>query len=132
MRVYNDELYHWGIKGMKWGVRRYQKSDGTLTSEGLKRYGRLKNENQQKTSGRLQKHTKSKKHTAINAYEAERRRQRRYLSAKHAVFVGQSMVNRYLQDHNVTLNGNPLRMNPAAMAAVNTILNLKYMKDTFK
>lgn len=36
--VYRDELYHWGIKGMKWGVRRYQNKDGTLTSEGKKHY----------------------------------------------------------------------------------------------
>lgn len=35
---YQDELYHWGIKGMKWGVRRFQKKDGTLTSAGKKRY----------------------------------------------------------------------------------------------
>ena len=34
-----DELYHYGIKGQKWGVRRYQNSDGTLTSEGKQRYG---------------------------------------------------------------------------------------------
>lgn len=32
------ELYHWGIKGMKWGVRRYQNSDGSLTPAGKKRY----------------------------------------------------------------------------------------------
>lgn len=34
----NGELYHWGIKGMKWGVRRFQKKDGSLTPAGKKRY----------------------------------------------------------------------------------------------
>lgn len=37
--IVNGELYHWGIKGMKWGVRRYQNPDGTLTPAGKKRYG---------------------------------------------------------------------------------------------
>lgn len=34
-----NELYHHGIPGMKWGVRRYQNEDGTLTAAGKKRYG---------------------------------------------------------------------------------------------
>lgn len=42
MEVYitrtNDELYHHGIKGMRWGVRRFQKKDGSLTPEGRIRY----------------------------------------------------------------------------------------------
>ncbi len=36
--IYDGELYHHGVKGMKWGVRRYQNPDGSLTPSGKKRY----------------------------------------------------------------------------------------------
>ena len=36
--IYGNELYHHGIKGQKWGIRRYQNSDGSLTEEGKRRY----------------------------------------------------------------------------------------------
>ena len=34
----NDYLQHYGIKGMKWGVRRYQNEDGSLTTAGKKQF----------------------------------------------------------------------------------------------
>ena len=33
-----DELYHHGIRGQRWGIRRFQNEDGSLTSAGEKRY----------------------------------------------------------------------------------------------
>ena len=43
------ELYHHGIKGQRWGVRRYQRKDGSLTSEGKKRYYDTPELNKQKS-----------------------------------------------------------------------------------
>lgn len=39
----NNDIMHFGVKGMKWGVRRYQNKDGSLTPEGMKHYGSVKN-----------------------------------------------------------------------------------------
>ena len=36
----NSDLMHYGIKGQKWGIRRFQNPDKTLTEEGKKRYGK--------------------------------------------------------------------------------------------
>ena len=41
--ISEEELRHHGIKGQKWGVRRYQNEDGSLTAKGKQRYGTQEN-----------------------------------------------------------------------------------------
>ena len=43
-RINPDELYHHGVKGQRWGVRRYQNADGTLTAAGKRHYNTTNNE----------------------------------------------------------------------------------------
>lgn len=57
--VDSDELSHWGIKGMKWGVRRYQNKDGSLTPAGKKRRAKLSSE-LEKLDGKSDKEGASK------------------------------------------------------------------------
>ena len=43
MEAWREELYHWGLKGMRWGHRRWQNPDGTFNEAGKERYfGRIK------------------------------------------------------------------------------------------
>ena len=50
----DDELMHYGVKGMKWGVRRYQRKDGSLTGAGKRRLKKaLRGDTELKNTGKV-------------------------------------------------------------------------------
>lgn len=70
-KITYDEIKHHGIKGQKWGVRRYQNEDGSLTNAGKKRYDeppQTKKEKKElkKAQKEWDKNFKKNQHTAYN------------------------------------------------------------------
>lgn len=72
----NNELYHFGVKGMKWGVRRYRNEDGSLTTSGKARYTKSgKKKNPTKMSDEDLRRSTARLH-AENQYRKEIREER--------------------------------------------------------
>lgn len=64
------EIYHAGVKGMRWGVRRYQNADGSLTPEGKKRYYQEADAAGYKQEGYGGRRYKSGKGGKVETYDA--------------------------------------------------------------
>ena len=55
-----NELYHHGIKGQRWGIRRYQNKDGSLTALGKKRAAKLESDYEKITGKKITRTTENK------------------------------------------------------------------------
>lgn len=67
-----DSLTHWGINGMKWGRRRWQNEDGSLTEEGRRHYGIKERREESRAKERLERE-KAKAQVKVTRAEADAR-----------------------------------------------------------
>lgn len=103
MEINTNELNHYGVKGMKWGVRRFRNKNGSRKSRS------------------------NRKKTSENPIKQERKRQKKYLLSKRAISVGRSVVNRILES-----NGSSFRISDSMEKSAQYALGKKYVRDTFK
>lgn len=117
MVVYSDELCHYGIRGMRWGIRRYQNSDGSLTTAGRNRYSTGKHRSiftRKKTTSKVttkpaeekpkQKSVSEMTDAELNAFLNRKRLEQQYYQLmatpqkKSAVTKGKEMVGKALEN----------------------------------
>lgn len=85
-----DELYHHGVKGMKWGVRRYQNADGSLTDAGKKKYGKMSNDKLSKTLKKQVQKQRAEIHGGAN----------RWMSYGDIGENSKKAIKKFREDHN--------------------------------
>ena len=117
MVVYSDELCHYGIRGMRWGIRRYQNSDGSLNTVGRKRYSTGKHHSiftRKKTTSKVktkpaeekqkQKSVSEMSDAELNAFLNQKRLEQQYYQLmatpqkKSAVTKGKEIVGKALEN----------------------------------
>lgn len=70
----NNELYHWGVKGQRWGFRRYQNKDGSLTPAGRRRAEKLRQQYLETTGKKLTGYAVRKKGETVKKVDEKKKK----------------------------------------------------------
>ena len=106
----NGKLYHSGVKGMKWGGRRYQNKDGSLTAAGKKRYSDVRNTIDRKRDAKRREKEQSKSANKAQDTELAKRLRREEMkdaklkSEYNKLTTGPDKVNDTLQRSKTVAN----------------------------
>lgn len=101
--IKTDGLQHHGIKGMKWGVRRFQNKDGSLTSLGKKRY---RDDDVVIKKGSKQRHISEQREINLNdketyLYDPNNKHDKRVYEGAYSMYIelGKGYVNKYIHEY---------------------------------
>lgn len=119
---YSNELYRHGIKGQKWGVRRFQNHDGTLTSSGRKRKARVEKRELKRDRAEVKKAL----YSTYNAREYALRKQKKERKLKAKIEEAQlqgktARAEKLTNKHNRLVEKVDSRVNPIMEKNVKTL-----------